>query len=188
MGMDIATSIFMAFGLSMDAVAVSISSGITIKNLKLRNALLIGIFFGVFQGIMPIMGWIGSMGVSGYISRFDHWIAFGLLSLIGGKMIREALSEEEDKKELNPLNILVLLGLAIATSIDALAVGVSFACLKTSILTPVLLIGSITFILSFLGVIIGNKFGNLLGNKMELLGGFILIGIGIKILIEHLVI
>jgi putative Mn2+ efflux pump MntP len=170
----------------MDAFAVSITNGITIKHQRINNALKIGIFFGSFQALMPLIGWLAGLRLRDFISGFDHWVAFGLLSLIGGKMIYESTKIGDDK-EIRSLNLFVLLLLSIATSIDALAVGLSFAFLKISIATPIIVIGIVTFILSFLGVLVGNKLGHFFENKMEILGGLILIGIGIKILIEHLV-
>ncbi len=185
--MDIITIIAIAFGLAMDAFAVSITSGITIKNLKINNALKIAVFFGLFQAIMPLVGWLAGLSLRGFISEIDHWIAFGLLSFIGCKMIYESITVQSSKKEINPLNVYVLLVLAVATSIDALAVGVSFAFLKVSIVTPVIAIGTITFILSFFGVFVGNRIGHFFENKIEIAGGLVLIGIGVKILIEHLI-
>ncbi len=147
----------------------------------------IAIFFGLFQAVMPLIGWLGGLSLKNFISGLDHWIAFGLLSFIGCKMIYESIKVESNVREINPLNVYVLLILAVTTSIDALAVGVSFAFLKISIVTPILVIGIITFFLSFIGVFIGDRFGHFFENKIEILGGLILIGIGIKILIEHLV-
>ena len=185
--MDSITIIAIAFGLAMDAFAVSITSGITIKNLKINNALMIALFFGLFQAIMPLVGWLAGLSLRGFISEIDHWIAFGLLSFIGCKMIHESITVQSNEKQINPLNIYVLLMLSVATSIDALAVGVSFAFLKISIITPVLVIGTTTFILSFFGVFVGNRIGHFFENKIEIAGGFVLIGIGVKILLEHLI-
>lgn len=185
--MDIITILFIAVGLSMDAFAVSITSGLTIKNLKVNNALKIAIFFGSFQAIMPLIGWLAGLSVRSFISGVDHWIAFGLLSFVGCKMIYESITTKPTAKENNPLNMYVLLVLSVATSIDALAVGLSLSFLNISIATPVVIIGVVTFLLSFLGVFIGDRFGHYFEKKMEIVGGLILIGIGIKILIEHLV-
>ena len=171
----------------MDAFAVSITSGITIKRLKINHALRIALFFGLFQAIMPLVGWLAGLSLRGFIAEIDHWIAFGLLSFIGCKMIYESIAVQSKEKQINPLNIYVLLMLSVATSIDALAVGVSFAFLKISIVTPVIVIGAITFILSFFGVFVGNRIGHFFENKIEIAGGLILIGIGIKILLEHLI-
>ena len=184
--MDILTLLFIALGLSMDAFAVSITSGITIKEQRLNHALRIGLFFGSFQALMPLIGWLAGLSLRDLISGVDHWVAFGLLSLIGGKMIYGATKIGSDKKDANPLSVFVLLILSIATSIDALAVGLSFAFLKISVATPIIVIGFVTFVLSFLGVLVGNKLGHFFEKKMEIVGGLVLIGIGIKILIEHL--
>jgi putative Mn2+ efflux pump MntP len=185
--MDIISTTFIAFGLAMDAFAVSITSGITIKNLKLNHALRIAGFFGGFQAFMPIIGWLAGLSLTNYISGIDHWIAFTLLAFIGCKMIYESTKVESAHKQNNPLNLSVLLLLSIATSIDALAVGVSFAFLKIAIATPVIIIGTVTFALSLLGVFLGDKFGHLFESKIEIAGGLILIGIGVKILLEHLI-
>ena len=185
--MDAITIIAIAFGLAMDAFAVSITSGITIKNLKINNALKIALFFGLFQAIMPLVGWLAGLSLKDFISEIDHWIAFGLLSFIGCKMIYESITLQSNEKQIDPLNVYVLLMLSVATSIDALAVGVSFAFLKVSIVTPVIIIGTVTFLLSYLGVYIGDRIGHFFENKIEIAGGLLLIGIGLKILIESLV-
>ncbi len=177
--------ILISLGLAMDAFAVSITKGITIQCLKLRHAVKIAVFFGGFQALMPLLGWLAGIGLKQYVESFDHWIAFALLSFIGTKMIYEAIWIKEVEKKCDPLNLVVLLGLAIATSIDALAVGISFAFLHISIISPALIIGVITFVLSLAGVFIGNRIGDRLGSKMEVLGGIILIGMGIKILLSH---
>lgn len=183
--MDIATILLIAFGLAMDAFAVSISSGITVKNLKINHALRIAAFFGMFQAVMPVVGWLAGLTLAGVISGVDHWIAFGLLCFIGFKMIYEATQLEPNTRHSDPLSIHVLLLLSIATSIDALAVGLSFAFLGIAIATPIIIIGAVTFSLSFIGASAGNKLGHLFENKIEIVGGLILIGIGLKILIEH---
>jgi putative Mn2+ efflux pump MntP len=185
--MHLVTSTFLAFGLAMDAFAVSISSGITIEKPRIENALKIAIFFGAFQAAMPVVGWLAGIGLRELISQFDHWIAFGLLCLIGLRMIYESTKARSERKILNPLNLGVLLLLSIATSIDALAAGVSLAFLKTSIVLPVIVIGVVTLVLSFVGVFIGDKSGHVFENKAEFVGGLVLIGIGTKILIEHTV-
>lgn len=144
-------------------------------------------FFGLFQAVMLLMGWLAGSSLKDFIAGSDHWIAFGLLSLVGCKMIYESIKLESSKKETNPLNVHVLLILSVATSIDALVVGVSFALQKIFIVVSIIVIGTVTFLLSFLGIFAGNKFGHLFKNKIEIVGGLILISIGIKILIEHLV-
>jgi putative Mn2+ efflux pump MntP len=183
---ELLSVVLIAVGLSMDAFAVSITSGCTIRCLKIKHAFRIALFFGLFQAIMPLIGWLAGMGLKNYVEAFDHWIAFVLLAFIGGKMIYEAVWITEVEKKCDPLNLTILLGLAIATSIDALAVGVTFAFIKIPIITPALIIGLITFCISLGGVYIGNKIGNRLGSKMEVIGGLILIGIGLKILLQHL--
>lgn len=185
--MDMFTIVLIAVGLAMDSFAVSITSGITTKNLRIPSALKIATFFGLFQAGMPIIGWLAGLSVIELISGTDHWIAFGLLSLIGCKMIYESIKREHGEKKIISMNTYVLLILSVATSIDALAVGLSFAFLKIYIATPIIVIGTVTFLLSFIGVFAGNKFGHFLEKKIEITGGLILIGIGIKILLEHLV-
>ena len=180
------TIIFIALGLAMDAFAVSITSGIAIKRLKINNALKIATFFGTFQAVMSLIGWLAGLSLRDFIASIDHWIAFGILSLIGCKMIYESIKMESSEKEINPLNIYILLILSVATSLDALAVGISFSFLKIVITIPVIVIGTITFLLSLLGVFVGNRSGCLFEGKIEIVGGLILIGIGIKIVIEHL--
>ena len=175
-----------AVGLAMDAFAVSITSGLTIKRLHINHALRIAFFFGSFQAIMPVIGWLAGISLIDYIAAVDHWIAFGLLGFIGCKMIYESITVQSNEKEINPLNSYVLVVLSIATSIDALAVGLSFAFLRVSIVTPVIIIGTITFSLSYLGVYIGDRIGHFFENKIEIAGGLLLIGIGVKILFEHL--
>lgn len=185
--MDAITVLFIAFGLAIDAFSVSIASAATTKNLKVNNALKIALFFGSFQAFMPLMGWLAGLSLRDLIAGVDHWIAFALLGLIGCKMIYESAKKEVSRKEFTSLNVYVLLLLSVATSIDALAVGLSLSLLKVFIVTPVIVIGTVTFILSFLGVFVGNRFGRFLKYKIEIMGGLILIAIGVKILIEHLV-
>lgn len=184
--MDIITILFIAFGLSMDAFAVSVTSGITTKNLKLSNILRIALFFGSFQAIMPLLGWLAGLSLRSFICGVDHWIAFGLLTFVGCKMIYESAKIKMIGKGNNPLDIYVLLILSVATSIDALAVGLSLSFLNIAILTPIIIIGIVTFVLSFIGTFIGKRLGSFFEHKIEIAGGVILIGIGLKILIEHL--
>lgn len=185
--MSILEIILIAVGLSMDAFAVSIAGGARIGGRKLPTALKMGLFFGGFQMIMPLAGWSIGMKLKQMITQYDHWVAFVILAFIGGKMIFEALRPERRERELKSIGFAVLFFLAIATSIDALAVGLSFAFLKIFIAKPVLIIGAVTFSFSFAGVFIGSKIGAFLKSKTEIAGGVILIGIGAKILIEHLV-
>jgi putative Mn2+ efflux pump MntP len=176
--------ILIAIGLAMDSFSVSITRGFTNTKTTLSiEALKTGFFFGFFQAFMPIIGWFAGLSVIDFISGFDHWIAFGLLIFIGGRMIYES-TFKESKKVVNSSSFKVLLILSIATSIDALAVGLSLSFLETSIILPVIIIGIITFALSFLGVFIGKKFGSYF-EKIGILGGVILIVIAIRILIEH---
>jgi putative Mn2+ efflux pump MntP len=184
--MDTATTILLSFGLAADAFAVAVSSGLAIKHMKVNKALKIALFFGGFQALMPVLGWLLGLSFSFLITPIDHWIAFGLLSFIGGRMIYESLQSEECEKKFNPLDTGTLITLSVATSIDALAVGLGFAVLKDSIALAVTAIGFITFFLAFAGVFIGHKCGNLFANKIEILGGAILIFIGSRILFLHL--
>ena len=184
--MNTMTVILIAFGLAMDAFAVSVTSGLTIKDLRINHALTLAASFGLFQAVMPVVGWAAGIGLKGFISDIDHWIAFGLLSIIGLKMIYESTQMKSDTEAGNPLNVYVLLMLSIATSIDALAVGLSLSFLKVFIVTPAIIIGVITFLLSFTGVYIGDRFGHFFESKIEIIGGLVLIGIGIKILVSHL--
>jgi len=186
--MDLLVLIGIAIGLSMDALAVSVANGIMIKKLQVRHAFRIAFSFGFFQAIMPLIGWAAGITFSSYIKNFDHWIAFVLLLLVGGRMIWESVSaSQKDEVVRNCLHFPTLLILSIATSIDALAVGVSFAFLDLVIWLPILLIGLITFVICFIGVILGNKLGPIFGNKLGIIGGVVLIGIGVKILLEHLI-
>ena len=177
-------------GLSMDAFAVAICKGLNMRKMNYKQATVIALFFGGFQAFMPFLGWSLGRFFEHYIVSFDHWIAFILLAIIGGNMIKEALSDEEEEIECgschDTLDLKELLMLAIATSIDALAVGVTFAFLRVKILPAITLIGITTFIISFAGVNIGHRFGSKYEQKAELAGGIILICIGLKILLEHL--
>ena len=183
--MDFISIIFIAFGLAMDAFAASISCGLSYRSVSLAPALLIGAVFGFFQGLMPVIGWLIGCTLGHFIRPIDHWIAFILLGFIGGNMVYNGYNEQN--KSVNFTNLKILLGLAVATSIDALATGVSFSVLLIPILTPAILICTITFITSFAGVLLGQQVCPYkLQNKMEVIGGLILITIGLKILIEHL--
>lgn len=184
--MDAITILFIAFGLAMDAFAVAIASGIATKRMTVNNVLKIAASFGAFQMLMPMIGWLAGLSLADVISGFDHWVAFALLGIIGCKMVYESLRLGPGDEAANPLNAYTLLVLSIATSIDALAVGVSFAFLTVSIAAPVVVIGAVTFAMSFAGVYIGGRFGHFFERKIQVLGGLVLIGIGIKILLEHL--
>jgi putative Mn2+ efflux pump MntP len=183
--MNLLSILLIAVGLAMDAFAVSITCGLELKRLKIKHVFVIAISFGFFQGVMPIIGWLAGVGFRDFISSIDHWIAFGLLVIIGAKMIYESTKLESSVKS-KELNGAFLLFLSIATSIDALAVGLSFSFLKIEIITPSIIIGVVTFILSISGVMIGKKVGHLFERKIEAFGGVILILIGVKILLSHL--
>lgn len=178
--------LLIALGLSMDSFAVSVSNGIRIKSYKFNLALKNALFFAAFQGAMPIIGYTIGLGFKNIITSFDHWIAFGLLALIGVKMIYESVKGDNNKAILNVQNNKILIMQSIATSIDALIVGTSLAFLNFPILTSSLIIGIVTLIFSFFGVVAGKKCGCVLKDKAEIIGGLILITIGIKILLEHL--
>ena len=190
--MDFLTLLLLAAGLSMDAFAVSVCKGMSMKKTGLPQALVVGLWFGVFQALMPIVGYFLGIQFMGMISAWDHWIAFGLLTLIGVNMIREA-TEKNDKKAKNPeknneLAFRTMLMAAVATSIDALAVGVSFAVMNdVNIWISAGTIGVVTLVFSVIGVKAGHLVGRRLASKAEIIGGIILICIGIKILIEHTV-
>lgn len=183
---DIISILLIAVGLSMDSFAASVTCGVTVKQARIRDAAKIALFFGLFQAGFPVLGWLAGNGLSDLVSGVDHWIAFGLLGFVGGRMIYESIKKEKSEKKINPLSVHVLLILSIATSIDAFAVGVSFGILGVFILTPIIVIGTVTFLLTFLGVFVGCRFGQALKRKVEIIGGLILIGIGLEILIGGL--
>lgn len=183
--MSLFTLFITAVGLSMDAFAVAICKGLAIKKLSLKEAFIIGGWFGGFQALMPAIGFALGTSFEHYVTAVDHWIAFVLLGLIGVNMIKEALSKEENKAN-DSLDLKTMFLLAMATSIDALAVGVTYAFLQVRIVPAISLIGVITFVLSVTGVKIGNVFGLKYKSKAEILGGVILILMGLKILLEHL--
>ena len=173
-------------GLAMDATAVSICKGLSMKKLVWKNAVIIALYFGIFQAVMPLLGYLFGSAFSGLVEAVDHWIAFILLSIIGGKMIKESFEDEGESETKNDsIDVKTMIVMAIATSIDALAVGITFAFFKINIIKAILIIGIITFTLSLFGVIIGNKFGDKFHGKAEIVGGVILILIGIKIFLEH---
>lgn len=178
--------IILSIGLGMDAFAVSICKGLSMKKMNWKKAIIIGMYFGFFQLIMPVIGYFLSKGFENIVINVDHWIAFILLGIIGGNMIKESLKEEKSENCNDNVNFKTMVILAIATSIDALAVGITFAFLNVNLLLAVTLIGIITFALSVIGVKIGNIFGDRYENKAEFVGGAILIFLGIKILLEHL--
>lgn len=199
--MNIITILLTGFALAMDAFAVSVTKGMTLKNLTKKMAIKIALFFGVFQAIMPLTGWLLGISFQGYIQAIDHWVALILLSILGGKMIYEFYEnrKEAKNKAINEASMTMdsenkideelsnkeLTTLAIATSIDALAVGISFAFLNVNIISSSLIIGIVTFIVCFIGVVAGKKIGSLFKDYAELIGGIILILIGLNIFNEH---
>ncbi len=180
--------LLIGIGLSMDAFSVAICKGLGMKKINTKHMYIIALFFGGFQAIMPLIGWLLGKQFESYITAVDHWIAFVLLLIIGGKMIIEVIKggDDDEKKDCDKLDIKELFILAIATSIDALAVGITFAFLQVKIIPSITIIGVTTFAFSLAGVIIGNKFGSKYKNKATLAGGIILVLIGTKILLEHL--
>lgn len=193
--MDLLTLIFLAVGLSMDAFAVSICKGLAMKKLSIKHMVIVGAWFGGFQALMPMIGYLLGIQFARFINSIAPWIAFVLLVLIGINMIRESFDKDEEA-ETDTLGFKTMLIMAIATSIDALAVGITFACVPVAIITgtalintviAVIIIGITTFILSMVGVKVGNIFGTKYKNKAEFAGGVILILLGIKIIIEHFV-
>lgn len=185
--MDFYSILIIGIGLSMDAFAVALVKGLCTKDHRFRFALKIGLYFGFFQGFMTWLGYTLGLSFSSLINSYDHWIAFILLTIIGGKMIYEGFQVKDLSCEVDPgTSLIPMLTVSLATSIDALAVGISLALLSTSILSTALIIALVTLVLSIIGVIIGKRYASLLDNKAEILGGVVLVGIGIKILIDHL--
>ena len=179
--------LLISIGLAMDAFAVSVCKGLAMKKMSWKKAIIIGLYFGIFQAVMPVIGYFLGTTFERFITNVDHWVAFILLVGIGINMVKEAFDKESENRNDN-VDMKTMLVLSIATSIDALAIGITFACLKIHIVMPVITIGLITFIISVIGVKIGNQFGDKYGKKAEIMGGVILILLGIKILLEHLVI
>ena len=183
--MSVLEIVLIGFGLAMDAFAVSVCKGISVKNINCKKTIKIALYFSIFQAIMPLIGFLLGNSFSSIVERIDHWVAFILLSVIGLNMIKESF-DDEDEKNNDSIDFKTMFLLGLATSIDALAVGITFAFLKTNIFFAIIIIGIITFLLCIVGVKIGKKFGNKFKNKAEILGGVILILIGLKILLEHL--
>lgn len=177
--------VLIALGIAMDTFAVSIAKGIVIERKRRKSALILASFFGGFQMLMPAIGYFAGLSFREAIMGIDHWIAFGLLTLIGSKMIYDSTKKEDGKKD-ETLKLHSVVTLSVATSIDALMVGLSFAFLQTSVLEPILVIGLVTFSLSLLGFFFGCDLGRVFGNKIKIVGGLILIAIGLRILLEHL--
>jgi len=183
--MELLAVIVIAVGLAMDTFAVSIVTGAAYKQLHIRHTLRMAGFFGGFQAFMPVVGYLAGLSVRQYVSNYDHWIAFGILAAVGLKMIYESFKIKEERKTPNPANLFVVLVLAVATSIDALAVGITLSLITHAIALAVIVIGVVTFGLSFAGVYIGKKFGHFFEGGIEVIGGLVLIALGIKIVIQH---
>ena len=184
--MDLLTTALIGIGLSMDCFAVSLAIGTTTKTRLIYAATIIALCFGAFQAGMTVIGWAAGVSLIGLISAYDHWIAFILLAIVGGKMIWEGVSGSDDEAPLEVIRIVPVIVLSFATSIDALAIGISFGVLQTAVFIPALIIGIVSFGISFVGVMLGERLESFLGNKMEIFGGVILILIGIRILTEHM--
>ena len=182
--MGIIEVLLIGVGVSMDAFAVSMAKGISAHRVGWRHALLAGVWFGGFQALMPCIGYFLGLGFAAFIGQWDHWVAWLLLTLIGANMVKESFSKEEDEVS-GGWGFWHMLTLAVATSIDALAVGVSFAFLEMSVWMPIIIIGLTTMLFSFAGVLLGKKVGERFKSRAELVGGLVLIAIGIKILLEH---
>jgi putative Mn2+ efflux pump MntP len=185
--MDFLTLFGIALALAMDAFAVALATGMNLAALTGRHLFRLGFHFGLFQALMPIIGWLAGRTVQQYIAAWDHWIAFGLLAFVGGHMLWEARSEAHEEKRTNdPTRGLSLIMLSVATSIDALAVGFSLSVLGVSIWTPALVIGLVAGVLTVIGMLLGRRAGDQWGPRVEIAGGLVLIGIGVKILVEHM--
>lgn len=183
--MELVTLFALAIGLCFDTFAVSVSSGLIKREITFKQAVKIALVLAFFQALMPAIGWFLGISVKNFIEPFDHWAAFIMLLILGGKMIFESFSNEEERN-FNPLKLKVMVGMAIATSIDALIVGVSFGMFDVNLPLAVAVIGSVTFLAAMLGILFGKKTGEHFGQKIEVLGGVILIAIGLKILIQHI--
>ncbi len=184
--MDTATLIGLALALAMDAFAVALGTGTVLARLTGRHLFRLGFHFGLFQALMPVIGWLAGQTVIQWIAAWDHWIAFGLLGLIGSRMIYEACADGEKPGDRDPTRGLSLVMLSIATSIDALAVGFSLSVIGVSIWLPALVIGLVAGALTVVGMLMGDRIGSRWGSRVEILGGLVLIAIGIKVLAEHL--
>jgi manganese efflux pump family protein len=184
--MEIITIILVAIGLSMDAVAVAVSYGLTRKSMNFSDATTLAAWFGGFQALMPLLGWFVGSSLKELITSVDHWIAFFLLAIIGGRMMYDSFFGKGKDIHANSLNISTLLLLSIATSIDALVVGITLGIINVPVIKPIIIIGCITFFLSHIGVLVGKKLGRFFAREVGVVGGLILIAIGTKILLEHL--
>ena len=182
---EIITSIFIGLGLAMDCLAVSFAAGANQRTARIKTAVILAVFFGGFQCGMTLLGWFLGTGFAYLIAVYDHWIAAGLLWIIGGKMLIEGIRDGDEEEAVDVLHLIPVVTLAIATSIDALAVGITFAFLKVNPFVPSLIIGIIASLISVIGVYTGGKAGHILGKRVDILGGIILLAIGIKILLDH---
>ena len=185
--MDFITLLLFAVGLSFDTFAVSITTGFISNHIRFWQATKMALVLAFFQGLMPLLGWLTGLTFRDLISDYDHWITFGLLTAIGAKMIHESQKHEDDRKDFNPFNPFILIGIAIATSIDAFVVGVSFALVEINIVLAVAIIFFITYVVAMLGMLIGKKTGGTFGKKMEVIGGIMLVGLGVQTLVQHLI-
>ena len=185
--MGIIELVLIAIGLAMDAFAVSVAKGLSLRRIEPRHALTAGLWFGGFQALMPLVGYFLGRSFAGVVTNVDHWIAFGLLALIGLNMIRETIWGDEEDDTSSDFGFRTMFVMAVATSIDALAVGISLAFLNVHVWCAVLIIGVVTLIISASGIYLGRIFGSHLGDKAGIVGGIVLIAIGIKILVEHLI-
>ena len=184
--MDAITLTGLALALAMDAFAVALGTGAVLSRLTGRHLFRLGFHFGLFQALMPVIGWLAGLTIMQWVEAWDHWIAFSLLAIIGGRMIYEAFSDEEKTDDRDPTKGLSLVLLSIATSIDALAVGFSLSVIGVSIWMPALVIGLVAGVLTIAGMLLGGRIGDRWGTRVEIFGGLVLIAIGLKILIEHL--
>ena len=185
--MELAASLFIATSLAMDAFAVSLGIGTTRRAEDLRSRFRLSFHFGLFQSLMTILGWMMGSSVARYIAAFDHWVAFGLLAYVGGNMLRSGMSSKSEENTPNPSRGKTLILLCIATSLDAMAVGLGMAIIRAPIVQPAILIGVVTLGLSAFGLGIGGRLGEKFGKRMEIVGGLILIAIGLNILVTHLI-
>ncbi len=184
--MNIVELFLLSVGLAMDAFSASVCEGVRMKKINRMGAILTALFFGIFQAGMPLLGYFFGSRFSEVTSAYDHWIAFILLGIIGGKMLWEAFHPDEENEKAYTFNLREIIILSVATSIDALAVGIVFSAQKTNIFFSVAVIGAVTFLLSLFGVVIGNRFGKKYGNKAEIVGGAVLIFIGVKLLLQDI--
>jgi len=184
--METVTLLLIALALAMDAFAVALAAGVVLHPVSKRQLFRLGFHFGLFQGLMPICGWLAGLSVQHMISAYDHWIAFGLLSFVGGKMIYEAFHDDEERQKTDPTRGATMVMLSVATSIDALAVGLSLALIGVDIWTPALVIGVTASTLTVAGMLLGGRIGMIWGKRVEVTGGLVLLAIGLKILAEHL--